>query len=145
VAAAARKEEVVEALGDFEVAAVASDGGSVVRTLVVMGGVTSAAVRSLGTPFLMLAALGLMVAAVGNVSIFPLLGRSRRMKGTVARFDQQSKYGFILADDRVTEVFVHGQTLRRRARVLLPGQRVSFRVIKGSHRDFALAVRKIER
>jgi cold shock CspA family protein len=143
-ASSARKQGVVDAVGDFDVAVVQQADGTVVRTLVVMGGVATAAVRSLGMPLFLLIALGLMVATMGNISIFPLLRRSRRMTGTVARFDRESGYGFILSDTGDSEVFVHGQTLRRRVHDLHPGERVSFRVIRGSHRDFALAVRRIE-
>ncbi len=145
VTASARKEAVVEALSGFEAAQADTSERSIARTLVTMSGVTVAAVSSLGMPFFLLVGLGLMVATIGNVSIFPLIGRSRRRQGTVARFNSKTGYGFIVADNDSAEVFVHGESLRRRVQELAPGQRVSYCVIKGSHRDFALAVRTIEK
>ncbi len=143
-AAAARKEDVVVAASGFESAAAKSDGSRIGRTFVIMGGVASKAVRSMGMPFFLLIGLGLLVATLGNVGIFPLIGRSRRMTGTVVGFDEESGYGFILAEELGSQVFVHRHTLSRRSPQLAAGQRVSFRVINGSHRDFALAVRKVD-
>ncbi|MBT8196914.1 MAG: cold shock domain-containing protein, partial [Acidimicrobiia bacterium] len=142
-ASASRKGDVILALDDFEPGIETPQREPVTRMLVTMGWVSVAAVKSLSLPVLFLLILGLTVATVGNVTLFPLIGRSRRRAGTVIRFDDRSEYGFILSDDNRSEVFVHARTLRRRARGLATGHRVSYRIVKGSHRDFALGVRRI--
>ena len=120
------------------------ESATVVRTFVVMGSVATKAVRSMGAPILLFVALGLAVATVGNVTVFPLLGRTRRLTGVVSRFDDESGHGFVVGDADGKTVFVHGETLRRRYRRLNPGQRVSYRLIKGSRRDFAVSLTVLE-
>jgi cold shock CspA family protein len=115
------------------------------RTLVIMARAGMGSARSFGTPFLLLLVLTLVVLSIGRISLHPLLGRSRRMKGTVAWFDEVSGYGFIIPDTARRELFLHRSALTRSRTSVMPGDRVSFRIVKGEQRSFALGVREVER
>ncbi|MBT8166071.1 MAG: cold shock domain-containing protein, partial [Acidimicrobiia bacterium] len=120
-------------------AGVAESG--VKRTLVIMARAGMGSARAFGAPFALLALLTVIVLAFGRVSIHPLLGRSKRMAGTVAWFDAESGYGFIIPDRSAEELFLHRTALTRGKTAVTPGDRVTFRTVKGSERSFALRVR----
>ena len=111
------------------------------RTLVIMARAGMGSARAFGAPFALLALLTVVVVAFGRVSIHPLLGRSKRMAGTVAWFDPESGYGFIIPDRSGEELFLHRTALLRGKITVAPGDRVTFRTVKGSERSFALRVR----
>ncbi len=110
------------------------------RTLVIMARAGMGSAQAFGAPFLLLALLTVMVVAFGRVSIHPLLGRSERKRGTVAWFDTESGYGFIIPDRSAEELFIHRTSLGRGKTAVAPGDRVTFRTVKGSERSFALGV-----
>ena len=120
--------------------AVETESG-VKRTLVIMARAGMGSAQAFGAPFLLLALLTVLVISFGRISIHPLLGRSRRQSGTVAWFDAASGYGFIIPDRAAEELFLHRSALGRGRADVAPGDRVSFRTVKGSQRSFALRVR----
>jgi cold shock CspA family protein len=117
----------------------ASDG--VQRTLVIMARAGMGSARAFGAPFLLLVILAVLVLSLGRISIHPVLGRSPRQSGTVAWFDTDSGYGFVIPDDADEELFLHRSALGRGRVAVTPGDRVTFRTVRGSERSFALTVR----
>jgi CspA family cold shock protein len=67
------------------------------------------------------------------------------MRGTVAWFDAGTGYGFIIPDASSGELFLHRSALARGGSEVMAGDRVSFRIVKGGQRSFALHVKGVER
>jgi CspA family cold shock protein len=67
------------------------------------------------------------------------------VEGTVKTFDRGRRYGFIAQDDRSKEIFVHQEAILGEGddRILIAGDRVSFKVTEGPKGPRAASVRRL--